>query len=175
MSDTTTTDAAADTDATTAAPTDATGTTDATQGDPADLGDAGKKALKAERDRATKAERTATDLRKQLDAINQANESAVEKAQREANEAKEAATKATADALRFRIAAKHGIAEDDADLFLTGTDAETLERQAARLVERTPTTAGAPRPDLTQGGKGGVTATDPAAAFAEFIKQQRSA
>jgi hypothetical protein len=43
---------------------------------------------------------------------------------------------ATATALRLRIAAKHGIAEEDADLFLTGTDEETLTRQAKRLAER---------------------------------------
>lgn len=38
--------------------------------------------------------------------------------------------------LRFRIAAKHGISDEDADLFLTGTDEETLKRQAERLAGR---------------------------------------
>ena len=40
------------------------------------------------------------------------------------------------EALRSRIQAKHGIADEDADLFLTGTDEETLTRQAQRLVDR---------------------------------------
>ena len=44
--------------------------------------------------------------------------------------------KSRADALRLRIAAKHGISDDDADLFLTGTDEDTLTRQAQRLADR---------------------------------------
>ncbi len=124
------------------------------QGEPAaaDLGDAGKKALDSERAARKAAEKAATDLQRQLDEINRANETALEKAQREAKEAQDAALKATTDALRFRVAAKHGISDEDAELFLTGTDEDTLARQAARLVERTPTPAG-PKPDLTQGGK----------------------
>jgi len=46
--------------------------------------------------------------------------------------AKDAETRA----LRSDIAAKHGIAAEDRDLFLTGTDEETLTRQAERLAER---------------------------------------
>lgn len=52
------------------------------------------------------------------------------------NAAQQAAEKAQADALRYRIAAKHQINDADAELFLTGTDADTLERQAARLAEQ---------------------------------------
>ena len=37
------------------------------------------------------------------------------------------------DALRLRIAAKHKISDEDADLFLTGTDEEALTAQAKRL------------------------------------------
>jgi hypothetical protein len=134
--------------------TEPTGTEEP-QGDPAaELGDAGKKALDTERNARKAAEKAAADLQRQLDEINRANESALEKAQREAKEAQEAAAKATSDALRFRVAAKFGISEDDADLFLTGADEATLERQAARLVERTPTS---PLPDPSQGGKGGAS------------------
>jgi murein DD-endopeptidase MepM/ murein hydrolase activator NlpD len=42
------------------------------------------------------------------------------------------------EALRRRVQAAHGIADEDADLFLTGTDEETLTAQAKRLAERTP-------------------------------------
>lgn len=161
MSDTTT-DTAAKAD-------DAASTADATQkqGDPAELGDAGKKALDAERTARKAAEKAASDFKAQLDQLNQANESAVEKAQREAKEAQETASKATAEALRFRVAAKHGISDEDADLFLHGTDAETLERQAAALVARTPT---GPRPDPSQGAKGNAGAKTPADSFAEFFR-----
>jgi len=43
---------------------------------------------------------------------------------------------AEAGRLRSDIAARHGISADDRDLFLTGTDEETLTAQAERLAER---------------------------------------
>jgi hypothetical protein len=43
---------------------------------------------------------------------------------------------AEARALRSDIAAAHGISAEDRDLFLTGTDEETLTAQAKRLSER---------------------------------------
>lgn len=139
------------------------------QGDPAEapLGEGGKKALQAERDRAKAAEQQAAEFKKRLDEIEAANLSDLEKAQKQAKEAQEAAAKATADALRFRVAAKHGITDEDADLFLTGADAETLERQAARLVARTPT---APKPDPSQGGNGGAPKGSTADQFAAAIE-----
>lgn len=42
---------------------------------------------------------------------------------------------ARAEAMRMRFAAKHGITDEDAALFLTGSDEETLSKQAARLAE----------------------------------------
>lgn len=38
--------------------------------------------------------------------------------------------------MRSRVQAKHGIADEDAELFLTGTDEDTLTRQAERLAAR---------------------------------------
>ena len=129
------------------------------QGDPADkpLGENGEKALKAERDRAKELERQLNAAAKRLSEIEQANETALEKAQREAREAEQRAEALIAEALRYRVAAKHGISDEDAELFLTGTDEQTLERQAARLVERAPQPSG-PKPDLTQAGGGQSTA-----------------
>lgn len=46
------------------------------------------------------------------------------------------ATEAEARALRSDIAAKHGISAEDRDLFLTGTDEDTLAAQAKRLAAR---------------------------------------
>lgn len=43
---------------------------------------------------------------------------------------------AKAEALRLRTAVTHGISLEDADLFLTGTDEETLTAQAKRLSDR---------------------------------------
>lgn len=48
---------------------------------------------------------------------------------------------AKAEALKWRVAAKHGISEEDAELFLTGTDEDALTKQAQRfnvLVPKTP-------------------------------------
>jgi len=123
------------------------------QGEPADeetLGEGGKKALVAERKARSDAERERDDLKARLDKIEAANMSDLERAQKEAADAKEAAAKATTDALRFRIAAQHGISDEDAELFLTGSDADTLSKQATRLKERTPTS---PKPDPTQGAQ----------------------
>jgi hypothetical protein len=145
-----------------------------TQETPADepLGEGGKKALDAERAARKAAEKAASDLQAQLDKINRANESAIEKAQREANEAKEAAAKATADALRLRVAAKHGISDEDADLFLTGSDEDTLTRQAERLTARNAeaTSPRAPKPDANQGRSGATGPKSTADSFAEFFR-----
>lgn len=151
MSDTTqsTTDAKA---TASDAPTDAS----TKQGEPADeqLGEGGKKALQAERDRAKELEKQLNAATARLTEIERANESALERAQREAQEAQAAAEKATSEALRFRIAAETGIT-DNVDLILTASDEETMRRQAALWASRTSeTTAAGPRPDLTQGGSG---------------------
>lgn len=69
------------------------------------------------------------------DEAEQANQSEAERLQAELDAAKAAADQATRDALRLRVAAKHGVSDEDADLFLTGSDEETLTRQAQRLAE----------------------------------------
>lgn len=71
-----------------------------------------------------------------FDELDAANKSEIEKANEKAAAAEKAAEKATADALRLRVALKHGISDEDADLFLTGTDEATLTKQAERLTER---------------------------------------
>jgi hypothetical protein len=138
------------------------------------LGDAGKKALDAMKSKWKSAEANAAELQKQLDAINQANETALEKAQRELTAAQAAAEQATTEALRLRVAAKHGISDEDADLFLTGSDLETVEKQAAALAARSNPSGGqpGPRPDLSQGGTGTPVPGTPEQDFANFIGQQ---
>lgn len=96
--------------------------------------------------------------------------------QLEATEAaKRDAAEARAEALRYRIASKHGISEDDAETFLTGNDEETLTRQAERLsaLATTNPNPSGPRPDLSQGGKGRTDAPGtPEHDFASFLKTQ---
>jgi hypothetical protein len=136
------------------------------------LGENGEKALKAERERATAAEKSAAALQKKLDEIAAANLSDLERAQKDAADAQAAATKAQAEALRYRVAAKNSISDEDAELFLTGTDEETLNKQAARLVERAPSSS-TPKPDLTQGGKP-TAGSSPESDFESFMKGQLS-
>ena len=71
-----------------------------------------------------------------LDEIEAANKSELEKAQDARAAAEKARDKAVADGLRWRIAAKHGVSDEDAELFLTGSDEETLTAQAKRLADR---------------------------------------
>jgi hypothetical protein len=151
--------------------------TEQAQGDPADapLGEGGKKALEAEREARKAAERERDEFKRKVDEAARANETAIEKAQREATEAREAA--ALAPVLAFREAAVKfgGISREDAELFLTGSDVETLEKQAARLMDRTPTTPPGPRPDLSQGGSGtkatGSTADQFAGVFDDLMNR----
>ena len=76
------------------------------------------------------------DAAKRLEEIEAANKSEIEKATDKAATAEQRAATAEAEALRLRVAVKHGISLEDADLFLTGTDEETLTKQAERLTER---------------------------------------
>lgn len=71
-----------------------------------------------------------------LDELEQANKSEIEKANEAKAKAEAEVAAAKAEALRLRVAAKHGISDEDADLFLTGTDEATLTKQAERLSER---------------------------------------
>lgn len=71
-----------------------------------------------------------------LDEIEQANKSEAQKLADAKAAAERERDAARAEALRLRIATKHGISDEDADLFLTGTDEATLTKQAERLAQR---------------------------------------
>jgi hypothetical protein len=91
------------------------------------------KAKAREWEKRAKENKTAAD---ELAAIKEAQKSEADKqAERLAALEKEAQA-ARIEAMRFKVAAKHGIADEDAELFLTGSDEETLTRQAERLAER---------------------------------------
>lgn len=119
----------------------------------AELGDSGKKALQAEREARKRADKAVADLRAQLDSINAEKMSDLERTQQALAAAEKAAQDAHREALRFRLAAKHGINDEDAEIFLTGETEESMALQAERLVARAPEVK-SPKPDLTQGGGG---------------------
>lgn len=108
------------------------------QGEPAKpLGENGEKALQSERAARRAAEKQSAALQSQLDEINAASLSELERTQKERDDAATEAAAARSELLRAQVARKHGITDDeDVELFLTGTDEETLTKQAARLAER---------------------------------------
>lgn len=72
-----------------------------------------------------------------LDEIEQANQTEAEKAAKRLADLEAELNAVRRDSLRIKIANEHGITDaDDIDLFLTGTDEETLTKQAKRLSDR---------------------------------------
>lgn len=112
------------------------------------------------------------DAAKRLAEIEDANKSEVEKATQRIAVAEAARDAAHAEMIRFRVAAKYGISDDDADLFLTATDEESLTRQAERLAARNSEAASprAPKPDANQGRSGTGGPKSAADSFAEFFR-----
>ena len=141
-----------ETTATAESTTEAEGATPEVEQDGLDEG--GKKALTAERQARKAAENAQKALQAQLDEMKRAGLSDLERAQAAAADAQKAAEQATADALRWRIAARHGISDEDAETFLTAADEATLTRQAERLASMAAASPTTPKPDRTQGGSG---------------------
>jgi hypothetical protein len=71
-----------------------------------------------------------------FDELDAANKSEIEKATEKAAAAERERDAAAAEAMRWKVAAKHGVSDEDAELFLTGNDEETLTKQAQRLTDR---------------------------------------
>ncbi len=76
------------------------------------------------------------DAAKRLAEIEESQKSEAEKAADRIHQLEEQADAARRDALRFKVASKFGISDDDVELFLTGSDEETLTKQAERLASR---------------------------------------
>jgi len=72
----------------------------------------------------------------ELAALKQAQMSEQERLSAQLTEAQSAAETARTEALRLRVAVRHSISDEDAELFLTGSDEATLTRQAERLASR---------------------------------------
>jgi len=92
-----------------------------------------------------------------LDEIEDAQKTDAERAAEALAKAQAEAEQARAELLRYRVAAEHGVTDaEDIELFLTGTDEDTLTRQAKALAARNAasTATRAPRPDPNQGRSG---------------------
>lgn len=113
-----------------------------------------------------------------LDEMEAANKTQAERLSEQADRARADADAARAELLRYRVAASHGITDaDDIELFLTGTDEETLKRQAERLAKRSADASSprSPKPDPNQGRTPSGNAATPADQFASFIQSQLGA
>jgi predicted nuclease with TOPRIM domain len=129
------------------------------------LGESGLKALSAERDARKEAERQIKELKDQLKELKPAadrlkeiedqQKSDLEKANERMAELERKAAHSATEALRFRIATKHGISDEDADVFLTGSDEESITKQAERLValQGEKVVAQQQKPDPSQGAR----------------------
>jgi hypothetical protein len=143
----------------------------------ADLGDAGKKALAAERSARKAAEKAAADLAAKVQAFEDANKTEQEKAAARAEAAEKRAAEAEAKALRLEIASELNVPES-LRKFLTATDDAGLRAQADELTKAlsAATAESAPRqpkPDPSQGAKpGSITAQLSKADLAGMTPQQ---
>lgn len=127
------------------------------QDPPQDLGDGGKKALAAERQRAKAAERRASELEARLKEIDDAGKSEAERASERVAAAEKAATEAEQRALRLEIAAEKGLTSAQAKR-LVGATREELEADADELLTTFGTSKPTgPKPDPSQGAKGKPT------------------
>jgi hypothetical protein len=91
------------------------------------------KAKAREQEKRAKENATAA---KRLAEIEQAQKSEAEKAADRIKSLEDEVNASKRDALRFKVASKYGIGDEDTDLFLTASDEETLNKQAERLVGR---------------------------------------
>lgn len=129
-------------------------TTEPPQGDPAQaLGDGGQKALAAERAARKAAEKATAELTARLNQLESANLSDLERAQREAAEAKDALATLTRQALRDRVALSKGVPADLAE-FLSGDTEDELSAKADVLLARLTKAPTSPIPDPSQGTHG---------------------
>jgi hypothetical protein len=81
---------------------------------------------------------------KELAALKEATKTEAEKTADRMKALEEQIANTTLDALRTKIAFKHGISPEDAEVLLTGTDEESLTAQAERLVKVKPVGSSSP-------------------------------
>lgn len=127
------------------------------------LGDAGKRALTAERDARKAAERELSEARARLKEIEDANLSEIQKAQRDAEEARSQLASLQLESARSRVALEKGVPSDLIE-FITGDTAEEMAAKADVLMSRLNSTPSTPKPDFAQGASGApAPATRPGA------------
>lgn len=138
----------------------------------ADLGDAGKRAIAAERKRADALEKELKAFKADAEQRANAELSELERFKKEAEELRSAKTASELEAIRYSVALEKGIPANLAAR-LQGNDRESIAADADSLTELIGTKpTGQVRPDLSQGPKSTVGATTPAQAFAAHLANQ---
>lgn len=107
------------------------------------LGDAGKAAIKAERDARKAAEKERDEVRKRLQVLEDKDKSELERATARVAELEQTYTTERATRLRLEIASEFEIGKDDLVL-LTATEEDALRAQAERVKARTDAASGRP-------------------------------
>lgn len=122
------------------------------QGDPAELGDAGKKALAAERKRADDAEKARKALEAQLQAKQDESLTETQRLQKQLEDLQASYQASQLEATRSRVIAAEGIPSSLAE-FVSGEDEAALvaSAQALRAAVDEASKPGTPVPDPSQG------------------------
>lgn len=109
-----------------------------------------------------------------LDEFEQANQTEAEKAAARVAELESELNAVRSETTRLRIASEHGITDaDDIALFLTGTDEETLTKQAKRLADRDADRKKHGNHVPREGATAGQAKPDDRRAFADFLTGNR--
>lgn len=145
------------------------------EAEPAELGDAGKKAIAAERKRADALDKELKAFKADAEARANAELTELERFKKENEDLRSANTAADLERIRLSVALEKGLPANLAAR-LQGTDRESIEADAdtlSELVGARP--AGQVRPDPSQGPKSTVGERSPGEQFAAFIDAQRGA
>lgn len=147
--------------------TEAQATAPATEQEAPELGEAGQKAIKAEREARRTAEKSAAELAARLKEIEDAQLSDLERAKQEAETNAAELAKLREDNIRQRVALDKGVPTDLIEFLGSGSEEQILAR-AELLVARlnTPTS---PKPDLSQGATGSTPKLSTAEQFAQQL------
>lgn len=147
-----------------------------TQGDPADgLGEGGKKALEAERKRASEAEKQAKALQAQIDALNDSKLTETERLQKQIEDLSTRYEQAQLAETRQRVAVAEQIPSQLVGYLAGSDEAELID--SARTLKAAITEAtkpGTPKPDPSQGAQGKPAGGTNAEQFASFLTSKLS-
>lgn len=138
------------------------------------LGEGGKKALEAERKRASEAEKSAKELQAQIDAINDAKLTETQRLEKQLSELQANYQASQIESARNRVIATEGVPANLAD-FVVGDSEAALQSSARSLLSAIAEASkpGTPAPDPSQGAAtGGAVGGSTASQFESFFNSK---